>query len=164
MKSTAVQRVKEGGLLTSLIVKRQLEMCAVVLATHVLTELGSPERRTLGSLCSGTPTALPTLRLLPAAWAASFTDQSKKVFSKEQGQRGSRWKTHLTILKWTMACCPWQQCVFSVPSLSWKQMRLIFCKTTSRCTLLYNSITTVLNEIHPKSDKHTKRFVLRAEG
>lgn len=39
MKSSAVQRVSEGGLLMALVVKRQLVMGAVVLETHVLTEI-----------------------------------------------------------------------------------------------------------------------------
>lgn len=79
MKSSAVQRVKQGGLLMASVVKRQLEMYSGMLETHVLTGLHSSTVALRGGpwpfshLCTGT--ALPTLRFFPHSYR-SFIQSS----------------------------------------------------------------------------------------
>lgn len=99
MKSSAVQRVSEVGLLMALVVKRQLVMGAVVLETHVLTEiLSSSVARSGGPWPFRNSKHFTNFELL-SPQLEQLHSLSTKVFSEEEGQRGSRWKTHLSILK-----------------------------------------------------------------
>lgn len=103
--SSPVQRVRARGSPAASDLKGQRGVCAVVSDTHMLARRrgsspASLERRTLAiqpGVHKNTHCFTNFQLLFPPARAASFTRRSTKVLSEEQGQRGSRWKTHLTI-------------------------------------------------------------------
>ncbi len=96
MKSCAAQRVTEGDLLSALVIKRQLEMCAVVFETHVFTELHSSLVAWRGGpwpfshLCIETPTASPTLSFFPC---------SQSSFIHSSVNKGVQWGTRAAQVK-----------------------------------------------------------------